>query len=109
MNLVSAMLHLMRRYDSGAGSGGARFTTESLQLYDELEKALSDFKGTEATLLFNTGYMANVGILSALCTKNATIFSDELNHASIIDGCRLSRARVVIYRHADMHDLEEKN
>ena len=53
--------------------------------------------------------MANVGILSALCTKNATIFSDELNHASIIDGCRLSRACVVIYRHADMHDLEEKN
>ena len=54
MNLVSAMLHLMRRYDFRAGSGGARFTTESLQLYDELEKALSDFKGTEVTLLFNT-------------------------------------------------------
>ena len=50
----------------GAGSGGARFTTESLQLYDELEKTLSDFKGTEATLLLNTGYMANVGILSVL-------------------------------------------
>ena len=54
MNLMSAMLHLMRRYDFGAGVGGSRFTTGSLQLYDELEKALSDFKGTEATLLFNT-------------------------------------------------------
>ena len=54
MNLASAMLHLMRRYDFGAGSGGARLITGSLQLHDELEKALSDFKGTEATLLFNT-------------------------------------------------------
>jgi len=92
----------------GAGSGGSRLTTGSLPLHDELEKAISEFKGTEATLLFGTGYMANVGILSALGTKGATIFSDELNHASIIDGCRLSRARTVVYRHADMHDLEEK-
>ena len=61
-----------------AGAGGSQLTTGSLQLHDKLEKALSDFKGTEATLLFNTGYMVNVGILSALCTKNATIFSDEL-------------------------------
>ena len=92
----------------GAGSGGSRLTTGSLPLHDELEKAISAFKGTEATLLFDTGYMANVGILSALGTKDATIFSDELNHASIIDGCRLSRARVVVYRHADMADLEAK-
>lgn len=92
----------------GAGSGGSRLTTGSLPLHDDLEKAISAFKGTEATLLFDTGYMANVGILSALGTKDATIFSDELNHASIIDGCRLSRARVVVYRHADMADLEAK-
>ncbi len=92
----------------GAGSGGSRLTTGSLPLHDALEKALSDFKGTEDTLLFDTGYMANVGILSALGTKEAVIFSDALNHASIIDGCRLSRGRTVVYRHADMADLEEK-
>ena len=92
----------------GGGSGGSRLTTGSLPIHDELESAISRFKGTEATLLFGTGYMANVGILSALGRKDAIIFSDELNHASIIDGCRLARARTVIYRHADMRDLEAK-
>ena len=92
----------------GGGSGGSRLTTGSLPLHDELEAAISRFKGTEASLLFGTGYMANVGILSALGRKGATIFSDELNHASIIDGCRLSRAQTVVYRHADMRDLEAK-
>ncbi len=92
----------------GAGSGGSRLTTGSLPLHEDLEKALSRFKGTEAALLFNTGYMANTGIISALGTKEAVIFSDELNHASIIDGCRLAQAQTVVYRHADMADLEEK-
>ena len=92
----------------GGGSGGSRLTTGSLPLHDELEAAISRFKGTEASILFGTGYMANVGILSALGRKGATIFSDELNHASIIDGCRLSRAQTVVYRHADMRDLEAK-
>ena len=92
----------------GGGSGGSRLTTGSLPLHDDLEAAISRFKGTEASLLFDTGYMANVGILSALGRKDATIFSDELNHASIIDGCRLSRAKTIIYRHADMGDLEAK-
>ncbi len=92
----------------GTGSGGSRLTTGNLLLHEELEQALAHAKGTEAALLFNTGYMANVGILSALGNQDTVMFSDELNHASIIDGCRLSRARTVVYRHNDMRDLEEK-
>ena len=92
----------------GSGSGGSRLTTGNLILHEELEKDLAKFKGTDNAILFNTGYMANVGIISALCNKDSIIFSDELNHASIIDGCRLSRAKVVIYKHNDMNDLELK-
>ena len=92
----------------GCGSGGSRLTTGTLPLHTKLEEELTAFKGTEAALLFDTGYMANVGILSALGQKGTVFFSDELNHASIIDGCRLSRAKTVVYRHSDMKDLEEK-
>lgn len=92
----------------GTGSGGSRLTTGSMTLHGELEARLAAFKKTEAALLFNTGYMANVGIITALCGRGDVIFSDELNHASIIDGCRQSRAEVVVYRHNDMADLEEK-
>ena len=92
----------------GTGSGGSRLTTGNLILHEELEKDLADFKYTEAAILFNTGYMANVGTISALGVKGSVIFSDELNHASIIDGCRLSRANVVVYRHNDIVDLERK-
>ena len=92
----------------GTGSGGSRLTTGNLILHEELEKDLADFKGTDSAVLFNTGYMANVGTISALGVKGSVIFSDELNHASIIDGCRLSRANVVVYRHNDAGDLEHK-
>ena len=92
----------------GTGSGGSRLTTGTLPLHTKLEKALARFKHTEAALLYNTGYMANVGILQALGSKGSIIFSDELNHASIIDGCRLSRAKIIVYRHNNMEDLEKK-
>ena len=92
----------------GVGSGGSRLTTGTLPLHNQLETALASFKHTEKTLLFNTGYMANVGIISALGIKDSIIFSDELNHASIIDGCRLSHAKTVVYKHNDMKDLAEK-
>ncbi len=92
----------------GAGSGGSRLTTGNLALHEALEAKLALFKGTEAALVFNTGYMANVGIISALCNSDSVIFSDEYNHASIIDGARLSKARIVIYKHNDMQDLESK-
>ncbi len=92
----------------GAGSGGSRLTTGNLALHEALEAKLAEFKGTEAALLFNTGYMANVGIISALTNSESVIFSDEYNHASIIDGARLSKARIVVYKHNDMQDLEAK-
>ncbi len=92
----------------GVGAGGSRLTTGSYQIHRELELALASFKGTEAALVFNTGYMANLGIISALADKSWVIFSDELNHASIIDGCKLSGAKVVIYKHCDMGDLYQK-
>ena len=92
----------------GVGSGGSRLATGNTTLHENLEIRLAAFKGTEAALLFNTGYMANVGIISALCNNESVIFSDEYNHASIIDGCRLSQARIIIYKHNDMQDLEQK-
>lgn len=92
----------------GAGSGGSRLATGNLGLHRQLEKALARFKGREAALLFNTGYTANVGIISALMDESSLIFSDEYNHASIIDGCRLSRGRIIVYRHNDMNDLADK-
>ena len=92
----------------GVGSGGSRLTTGTLPLHNQLETALASFKHTEKALLFNTGYMANVGIISALGIKDSIIFSDELNHASIIDGCRLSHAKTVVYKHNDMKDLAKK-
>lgn len=92
----------------GAGSGGSRLTTGTTRIHMELEQAIAAFKNREAALVFNTGYMANVGILSALTQKGDIIYSDQLNHASIIDGCRLSKADLVVYRHNDMDDLEEK-
>ena len=92
--------------DWGTGSGGARLTTGNKTPHDELENELAKFKGEEAAIKFNTGYMANVGTISALCGKSDIIFSDALNHASIIDGIRLSRATCVVYKHNDMTDLE---
>lgn len=90
----------------GTGSGGARLTTGNKSPHQELEEFIAKFKGEESAITFNTGYMANVGTISALCGKNDFIFSDELNHASIIDGIRLSRAKCFVYKHNDMADLE---
>lgn len=92
----------------GLGSGGSRLTTGSYILHKELEEKIAKFKNEESSLIFNTGYMANLGVISAICDENYYIFSDELNHASIIDGCRLSKAKTIIYKHNDMYDLEEK-
>ena len=90
----------------GTGSGGARLTTGNKTPHVELEAEIARFKGEEAAITFNTGYMANVGTISALCGKGDYIFSDELNHASIIDGIRLSRAKCFVYKHNNMADLE---
>lgn len=100
-----AAIEAIRLY--GTGAGGARLTTGTYLLVDQLEQELARFKEAEAALVFNTGYMANLGVLSSLAETKDVIFSDELNHASIIDGCRLSRAQVAVYRHADVEHLHK--
>ena len=92
----------------GAGSGGARLTTGTQPPHVALESALADFKRAESALAYATGYMANVGAISALVGRGDAVVSDELNHASIIDGCRLSGADVLVYRHGDLDDLARK-
>ncbi|MBQ9725997.1 MAG: 8-amino-7-oxononanoate synthase [Kiritimatiellae bacterium] len=89
----------------GAGSGGSRLITGSQPPHAALERHLAAFKGTGDAVVFGSGYMANLGTVAALCGKGDAILSDALNHASIIDGCRLSRAAVTVYRHGDMDDL----
>ena len=90
----------------GAGSGASRLVSGTLPPHAQLEERLAEFKGTEAALLFNSGFAANTGILQGLFGPDDVIFSDELNHASLIDGCRLSRARTLIYPHGDVAALE---
>jgi 8-amino-7-oxononanoate synthase len=86
----------------GTGSGSARLIVGSRPVHSALEAALAEWKGAERALLFPTGFAANLGVLSALAGAGTTIVSDELNHASIIDGCRLSRASVAVFRHGDL-------
>ncbi len=93
--------------DFGVGSSGSRLISGSMELHEQFEQRLADFKGAEAALLFNSGYAANTGILQGLFGPDDLLFSDSLNHASIIDGCRLSKARTVIYPHADIDALGE--
>jgi 8-amino-7-oxononanoate synthase len=89
----------------GAGSGASRLVTGSRPVHRELERELADWKGTEAAVCFPTGFAANLGVLSTLGGPGVRILSDELNHASIIDGCRLSRSALAVYRHRDMGHL----
>ena len=89
----------------GAGAGASRLLSGGTILHKKLEELLSELKGTERSLILNSGYTANTSLIPALASENDIIFSDELNHASIIDGCRLSRAEKIIYRHADIDGL----
>ena len=91
----------------GAGAGASRLISGSMTLHRKLEERLAAFKRTEAALLFGSGYLANTGTIAALAGKGDVVFSDELNHASIIDGCRLSRAETYVYRHRDLDHLED--
>ncbi|MEA2593514.1 MAG: 8-amino-7-oxononanoate synthase [Actinomycetota bacterium] len=90
----------------GAGTGASRLVSGTSDLHRALEASLAGLKGCEDAILFSSGYLANVGTIPALAGKEDAVFSDELNHASIIDGCRLAGAKVVVYRHADVGDLE---
>ena len=102
--LIDAACRATARY--GAGSGASRLVSGSQRPHRDLEEAIAAFKGCEAALLFNSGYAANTGILQGLFGPDDVIFSDALNHASLIDGCRLSKARSVVYPHNDVAALE---
>ena len=90
----------------GAGAGASRLVSGNMTIHRRLEEQLADFKGADNCLLFGSGYLANVGVVSALAQEGDVVFSDSLNHASIIDGCRLARAETFVYDHLDMDHLE---
>jgi len=93
--------------DYGYGSAASRLLSGGSILHKELEDKIAKFKDTDAALIFNSGYAANTGIIPIITDEQTALFSDELNHASIIDGCRMSKAEVLIYRHKDLSYLEE--
>lgn len=102
--LKQAAFEAMERY--GFGAGASRLVSGNTVCHMELEEKISKFKGTEAALVFNTGYHANIGVIPALAGRGDDIFSDKLNHASIVDGCILSRAKIMRYPHRDTDTLE---
>ena len=89
----------------GAGAGASRLVSGNMEVHERLEGRLAGFHGTESALLFGSGYLANTGIVAALARRGEVVYSDALNHASIIDGCRLAGAETFVYRHADLEHL----
>lgn len=104
--LKQACIAATKKY--GVGAGAVRTINGTLCVHQELENKIAEFKGTEAAIAFQSGFNCNMGAISAIMTKEDAILSDELNHASIIDGCRLSGAKIIRVKHQDMNDLEEK-
>lgn len=91
----------------GTGAMASRLVVGTRTLHRELERAIAEWKRTETALVFSSGYAANIGVITTLGAADVTLFSDELNHASIIDGCRLSKARTIVYRHLDLDHLQQ--
>jgi len=94
--------------EAGIGAGASPLVSGHMDAHERLERAIAAWQGCEAALVFGSGYHANIGVLAALVRAGDEVFSDELNHASLIDGCRLSRAEIQVYRHLDANDLERK-
>src|SRR5579862_799232 len=104
--LVEAEIEAARHY--GAGSGAVRTISGTMSLHNELERRIAKFKNVEACVVFQSGFAANAGTVAAILTPEDHIISDELNHASIIDGCRLSKAKIHVFRHRDAAHAEER-
>ncbi|MFZ3361818.1 MAG: aminotransferase class I/II-fold pyridoxal phosphate-dependent enzyme, partial [Candidatus Acidiferrales bacterium] len=102
--LRRAAIDAIRKY--GVGSGAVRSIVGTMKIHMELEEQIARFKGTEACVVFQSGFTANSGTVSAILGKEDLIISDELNHASIIDGCRLSKATIKVFKHKDVSDCE---
>ncbi len=105
-DVKQAAVNAIKRY--GVSAGGSRFSTGSYDVHRVLEQQIASFKGKQAAVLFNCGYMANIGVIPSICTEDFTIFCDERNHASSHDACRLAKANTVYYRHNDINDLYRK-
>ena len=106
LRVIDACVSATKIY--GAGAGAVRTINGTMSIHDELETKLADFKHTEASIVFQSGFNCNMGAIAAVMDKKDAILSDELNHASIIDGCKLSAAKVIRYKHSDMKDLRDK-
>src|SRR3954453_23083817 len=104
--LREAALAATKKY--GVGSGAVRTIAGTMSLHMELEEKIAKFKNVEACVVFQSGFTANAGTVSAILGKEDFIISDELNHASIIDGCKLSRAKILVFRHKDVAHAEEQ-
>ena len=104
--LVAAAKVAMDKY--GVGPAAVRTIAGTMDIHVELDRRLAEFKGVEAAITFQSGFAANLGVIPALVGKEDVVFSDRLNHASIIDGCRLSRAKIIAYEHCDEMDLEQQ-
>jgi 8-amino-7-oxononanoate synthase len=104
--IKAAAIHAINKY--GTGCAGSRFLNGTIDLHVQLEEALADFVGKEAAVVFSTGFQANLGAVSALTGRHDYILIDELDHASIFDGCRLSFSKVIKYKHNDMASLENE-
>ncbi|MDN9008467.1 glycine C-acetyltransferase [Brevibacillus laterosporus] len=104
--LKDAAYQAIEKY--GVGAGAVRTINGTLDIHITLEKTLAEFKHTEAAIAYQSGFNCNMAAISAVMDKNDAILSDELNHASIIDGCRLSKAKIIRFNHSDMDDLREK-
>src|SRR3989440_2147920 len=89
----------------GVGAGASRLVSGNMTVHRRLEERLAAFEGTQACVLFGSGYLANAGVVSCLAREGDVVFSDALNHASIVDGCRLSRAETFVYDHCDTEHL----
>ncbi|PFN07505.1 MULTISPECIES: glycine C-acetyltransferase [Bacillus cereus group] len=104
--LQEAAIGAIHKY--GVGAGAVRTINGTLDLHIKLEETIAKFKHTEAAIAYQSGFNCNMAAISAVMDKNDAILSDELNHASIIDGSRLSKAKIIVYKHSDMEDLRKK-
>ncbi|MBN2545476.1 MAG: aminotransferase class I/II-fold pyridoxal phosphate-dependent enzyme [Spirochaetes bacterium] len=103
--VIKAGIEALKKY--GAGNGAGAMVGGTLGIHKQLEEELADFIGKEEAMIFNSGYSANIGILSGILRPNDVVINDQYNHASIFDGCRLSQSKLLVFKHNDINSLEK--